>query len=156
MHSTSFLVIGNTQTLNILKFPVEIWNGAPFLAIGRTKTLDITNFQWKLRTVDFFWWSEAQKHWTFTILSVHLLIIYWFRVRVRVRVRVRKSVIIVTAASQDWGLGFGPVTVGRERASCGYRPQTLNPNPGERAMVFIIFSVIFIIFLLILKDFMDL
>ena len=28
----------------------------------------------------------------------------------------RNSVIIVTAASQDWGLGFGPVTVGRERA----------------------------------------
>ena len=39
----------------------------------------------------------------------------------------RVRVGIVTAASQDWGLGFGPATY-------GCRPQTLNPDPGERAM----------------------
>ena len=48
------------------------------------------------------------------------------------RVRVRVSIGSVTAASQDWGLRFGPVTMGRERATYGYRPQTLNPDPGER------------------------
>ena len=28
----------------------------------------------------------------------------------------RTRLVCVTAASQDWGLGFGPVTVGQERA----------------------------------------
>ena len=61
--------------------------------------------------------------------------------KVRVRVRVRVSVGIVTAASQDWGLGFGPVNGARElrlplpnskpqfwRASNGLRGGGANSN----------------------------
>ena len=54
------------------------------------------------------------------IYSFIILYSLVFRVRVRVRVRVRARVRTCTgfvpAASQDWGLGFGPVTVDQERA----------------------------------------
>ena len=54
---------------------------------------------------------------------IRLLIFgYGFRVRVCI------SVGFVPAASQDWGLGFGPVTVGRERAKRA--PELWIPPPN--------------------------
>ena len=50
----------------------------------------------------------------------------FIRVRVRVRVRTRKG--CVTAASQDQGLGFGPVTVVQERAARA--PELWLPPPN--------------------------
>ena len=75
--------------------------------------------------------------------GVHRCIIYvyvYVYVHVYVYVyayRVCKSLRFVTAASKDWGSGFGLVTAGRERAKRApdlwLPPQTLNPNLCERA-----------------------
>ena len=61
---------------------------------------------------------------SFISMLMSTLICWCFKFRARVRLRV--SVGNVTAASQDWGSGFGPVPT-------GHRPQTFNPDLGERA-----------------------